>query len=46
MYLIGEEGGMPREMMKTVISDALDDLPPDVLRLMYRIVFYSQSGLE
>ena len=37
---------MSGEQMKRLIHEALDELPPDVLRLMYRIVFYSQSGLE
>lgn len=37
---------MSEEQMKIVITEALDDIPPDVLRLVYRIVFYSHSGLE
>lgn len=37
---------MSEEQMRIVITEALDEIPPDVLRLIYRIVFYSQSGLE
>lgn len=37
---------MSKEQMRIVITEALDEIPPDVLRLIYRIVFYSQSGLE
>lgn len=32
--------------MKIFIAEALDRVPPDVLRLIYRITFYSDSGLE
>jgi hypothetical protein len=32
--------------MKVFIADSLEALPPDVLRLVYRITCYSQSGIE
>lgn len=28
------------------IADALDTLPPDVLKMIYRIIFSVESGLE
>lgn len=38
--------GMHEDQMKVFIEEALDRLPPDVLRLIYRIVCYSDSGVE
>lgn len=40
------KGGMSEDVMKIFIAEALDRLPPDVLKLIYRITFYSDSGLE
>ena len=39
-------GGVHEDQMRVFIGEALDRLPPDVLRLLYRIVLYSDSGLE
>ena len=39
-------GGVPEHQMRVRIGEALEHLPPDVLRLIYRIVCYSESGLE
>ena len=39
-------GGVHEDLMRVFIGEALDRLPPDVLRLLYRIVLYSDSGLE
>lgn len=39
-------GGVHEDQMKVFVAESLDRLPPDVLRLLYRIVLYSDSGLE
>ena len=39
-------GGVHEDQMTVVVAESLDRLPPDVLRLLYRIVLYSDSGLE
>lgn len=39
-------GGMPEDQMKVFIAESLEELPPDVLRLVYRITYFSLSGLE
>lgn len=39
-------GGVHEDQMKVFIGEALDRLPPDVLKLVYKIVCYSDSGLE
>ena len=41
-----DKGGMSDDQMKVFIAESLEELPPDVLRLVYRIAFYSMSGLE
>lgn len=46
MYLIGNEGGMSDTQKKGLICEALDTVAPDVLALLYRIVFHAESGLE
>lgn len=46
MYLIGNEGGMSDTQKKRLIREALDAVTPDVLELLYRIVFHAESGLE
>lgn len=40
------KGGMTDDQMKVFIAESLEELPSDVIRLIYRITFYSQSGLE
>lgn len=40
------KGGMSEDQMKVFIAESLEEMPPDVLRLVYRITFYSMSGLE
>lgn len=32
--------------MRVFIAESLERMPPDVLKLMYRIAFYVDSGLE
>lgn len=46
MYLIGNEGGMSETQKKRLICEALDTVTPDVLELLYRITFHTESGLE
>ena len=38
--------GMTREQLCGYIAECLGDLPEDILRLIYRIVAFSESGLE
>ena len=38
--------GMTREQLCGYIAESLGDLPEDILRLIYRIVAFSESGLE
>ena len=40
------KGGMTRKQKETQIKEALHELSADVLDLIYRIVFYAESGLE
>lgn len=40
------KGGMSDDQIKVFIAESLEELPPDVLRLVYRITFHSLSGLE
>ena len=40
------KGGMSDDQLRVFIAESLEELPPDVLRLIYRITFYSLSGLE
>lgn len=37
---------LTRVQMISYITDSLEDLPEDILRLIYRIVLFSLSGLE
>jgi hypothetical protein len=37
---------MTREQKMEIIASALDNLTPDVLDLIYRIVFFAESGVE
>lgn len=37
---------MTREQLCGYIAESLGDLPEDILRLIYRIVAFSESGLE
>ena len=46
MNLIGNEGGMSDTQKKGLICEALDTVAPDVLDLLYRIVFHAKSGME
>lgn len=41
-----KEGGLTDEQRRRYIREAVDDLPPDVLRLILRIILASESGLE
>lgn len=38
--------GMSREQLCERIAESLEDLPIDILRLIYRVVAFSESGLE
>lgn len=40
------EGGVSEDQMKVFIAETLEEVPPDILKLLYRIAFFSQSGLE
>ena len=40
------KGGMTRQQKENQITEALCELSADVLELIYRIVFYAESGLE
>ena len=40
------KGGVSEDIMKTFIAESLEKLPPDVLKLVYRVTFLSDSGLE
>lgn len=40
------KGGMPDELKKAFILDALDEVSPDILDMLYRITFDAVSGLE
>ena len=46
MYLIGSGGGMSEDQMRIFIAESLETMPPDVLKLLYRITFHWQSGME
>ena len=35
-----------RERLCGYIAESIDELPDDILRLIYRIVAFSESGLE
>lgn len=41
-----DKGGMDPNQMQQLIVDALPELPADILGLIYRIVFYAESGME
>ena len=41
-----EKGGMTQPQKKRYIINSLDDLTPDVLDTIYKIIFYAESGLE
>lgn len=41
-----DKGGVTQDQMRGYIVDALADIPPDILALIYRIIFYAESGLE
>ena len=41
-----KEGGLTDEQRRRYIREAVDELPPDVLRLILRIILASESGLE
>ena len=43
---ITDPRGMTREQLCGYIEESLDELPDDILRLIYRIVAFSESGLE
>jgi hypothetical protein len=43
---ITDPRSMTREQLCGYIAESLDDLPDDILRLIYRIVAFSESGLE
>lgn len=37
---------MSSDQMRVFIGEALEELPPDIIRLLFRIVYFSQSGVE
>lgn len=39
-------GGVQTDTMQVFIAEGLERLAPDVLRLLYRVVQMSDSGLE
>lgn len=41
-----EQGGMSGEQKKAIIVAGLEDVTPDVIDLLYRILLHAQSGLE
>lgn len=41
-----EQGGMTRRQKEQIIVAGLEELAPDVLDLIYRIVLHAESGLE
>ena len=41
-----DKGGMTDLQIRGYIADALDTLPSDVLKMIYRIIFSVESGLE
>lgn len=41
-----EQGVMSEEQKKALIVAALENVQPDVLDLIYRIIFHAESGLE
>lgn len=41
-----DKGGITDLQIRGYIADALDTLPPDVLKMIYRIIFSVESGLE
>ena len=41
-----EKGGMTQPQKKRYIINSLDDLTPDVLEAIYKLVFYAEIGLE
>lgn len=41
-----KEGGMTDEQRRRYVREAVYELPPDVLRLILRIILASESGLE
>ena len=43
---ITDPRGMIREQHCGYIEESLDELPEDILRLIYRSVAFSESGLE
>lgn len=43
---ITDPRSMSREQICGYIEESLDELPDDILRLIYRIVAFSESGLE
>lgn len=40
------DGGAAQERMRSYIAEALASLPPDVLQMIYNIIFCAESGLE
>ena len=41
-----EKGGMTDNQKKELIVEGLENMSSDVLELLYRIMFYAESGLE
>lgn len=41
-----DKGGVTENQKKERIIEALDNLTPDVLDLLYRIIFCVESGME
>lgn len=41
-----EKGGMTDNQKKKLIVEGLENMSGDVLELLYRIMFYAESGLE
>ena len=41
-----DKGAMTDLQIRGYIADSLDTLPPDVLKMIYRIIFSVESGLE
>lgn len=40
------KGGMTTAQKKAYIAASLEEVSADILDLLYRIVFYAESGLE
>ena len=39
-------GSVSRDQICQYITESLEDLPEDILQLIYRIIAYHESGLE